>query len=169
MRTIVVKKGIFIVFLTIIMLSISSFAQKSKIEKANYDLMDRFTREKLKEMIYDTEVAPHWLKNSDRFWYSYKDRNGVRFYFVDPAAKTKRAVFNNVKMAAELTEAMNKPYDAQHIPIKTIKFIDNNRSIEFKVDTLRFKYTLATAKLETLGPVKEPKKEKDGFLIHRTA
>ncbi|MGB9893002.1 MAG: hypothetical protein ACPLRA_01210, partial [Candidatus Saccharicenans sp.] len=41
-------------------------------EKANYDLASRWTPAKVAKLVFDLSVEPHWLKNGDRFWYSYE-------------------------------------------------------------------------------------------------
>src|SRR5204862_2835638 len=74
-------------------------------------------------------VTPHWLEMSDRFWYSYETRDGKRYFLVNPAASTskggrvKASLFDNAKMAAMLTSLSRVPMDAQHLPIKSLKFV----------------------------------------------
>ncbi|MBN1224657.1 MAG: DPP IV N-terminal domain-containing protein [Candidatus Aminicenantes bacterium] len=156
-------------------------AQDNRVKKANYELAARFAPEKLDKMIFDTSVEPHWLEKSDRFWYSYKTGNGRTFYLVDPLRKTKQPLFDNVKMAAQLTELSKFPYDAEHLPIETIEFIKNDQVIRFKIEPpyevrpsvlketqageeekepkknlLFFEYELATGKLVWLEGYEEP-------------
>src|SRR5436190_17718012 len=95
--------------------------QDNRVRKANYELASRWTAQKVSKMVFDTAVTPHWLETSDRFWYSYETSQGKRFYLVDPAKKTKNPVFDNARMAAMLTNLTRIPYDAQHLPITTIR------------------------------------------------
>ena len=62
-------------------------------------------------------MTPHWLEFSDRFWYDYETPAGRRWWIVDPIKKTKTPLFDNAKMAAQLTRILRTPYDAQHLPI----------------------------------------------------
>ena len=80
-----------------------ALAQNIPIEKANYKLAERFSPNKLKKMAFTASVDPHWLKLSERFWYTYETPDGKTFYIVNPARRTKKPIFDNVKMAAELT------------------------------------------------------------------
>ncbi len=112
----------------------SSNASSASAHKANYDLASRWTAAKVNKMIFDTSVTPHWLETGDRFWYSYETNSGRRYYLVDPHAKTRKLLFDNAKMAAMLTRISLFPYDAQHLPIRTIKFIKKDTAIEFEVD-----------------------------------
>jgi dipeptidyl-peptidase-4 len=114
--------------------TISSGAETTPITKANYELPARFTRKQMEKMVFSTSVDPHWLKNSDRFWYIYETSDGKTFSMVDPAKKQRRPLFDNVKMAAMLTKLTKDPYEAKHLPIEGIEFIKNDRFIYFKVE-----------------------------------
>ncbi len=111
--------------------------QDNRVQKANYDLASRWTTQKVSKMVFDTAVAPHWLETGDRFWYSYETSQGKRFYLVDPAKKAKNPVFDNAKMAAMLTNLTRIPYDAQHLPITTIRFINKDTTIHLDVTVPR--------------------------------
>ncbi|MCK5147314.1 DPP IV N-terminal domain-containing protein [bacterium] len=117
----------------IVVLAIPLFAQNPHVAKANYDLAAKFSPARMKTLVFSTSVRSHWLKHSDRFWYSYETSEGKTFYIVDPARKIKLHIFDNVWMAAQLTRIVKDPYDHQHLPIDKIKFIDNDRAIQFKV------------------------------------
>jgi dipeptidyl aminopeptidase/acylaminoacyl peptidase len=116
---------------------VAAFAQDGKvpgdarIHKANYDLASRWTIAKMTKLVFDTSVTPHWLETGDRFWYSYETSQGKKWWIVDPAKKTKTPLFDSAKMAAMLTSATRIPYDAQHLPIATIKFIRNDTAFQF--------------------------------------
>jgi dipeptidyl-peptidase-4 len=109
------------------------WAENIPITKANYELPARFTPNKMKKLVFSTYVDAHWLKHSERFWYIFETTEGKNFILVDPAKGLKRPIFDNVRMAALLTEMTKDPYDAKHLPIETIKFIRNDKLIYFKV------------------------------------
>jgi dipeptidyl-peptidase-4 len=107
--------------------------ENEPVTKANYDLAARFTRKQLEKMVFTTRVDPHWLKHSDRFWYTYETSGGKIFTIVDPAKRQRRPIFDNVKIAAELTQLTQDPFEAKHLPIEDIKFIQNDMFVYFKV------------------------------------
>ena len=109
-------------------------AAPPEARKANYDLASRWTPAKVGKLVFDTSVAPHWLETGDRFWYAYETAQGRKWYLVDPAARTKKPLFDNAKMASQLTRILLVPYDAQHLPIKTIKFVNKDTAIQFEVE-----------------------------------
>ena len=108
-----------------------------ELARANYDLASRWTAAKVGKMVFSTAVTPHWLEFSDRFWYSFETTAGMKWYLVDPVKKAKTPLWDNAKMAQQLTRILRTPYDAQHLPIGTIKFIDNDTKVRFSVTLAR--------------------------------
>jgi dipeptidyl aminopeptidase/acylaminoacyl peptidase len=126
--------------------------------KANYQLAARFAPKKVEKMIFSTSVDPHWLKKSDRFWYAYETTNGKNWYIVDPARAEKKILFDNARLAAELTRIVKDPMDAQHLMIDSLRFIKDENWIQFEVlSTQEIEVKDTTAKKGT-PPKKERKK-----------
>src|SRR5215471_2142665 len=112
-------------------------APAAKPVKANYELAARWTPTKVGKLVFDTQVTPHWMDSGDRFWYTFENSAGRKFYIVDPAKKTKSLVYDPSKLAAALTTATGLPYDSQHLPITTIRFVKNEGSVQFEVNVPR--------------------------------
>lgn len=123
----------FLLPLMLLLCSTAVYAQNTPITEPNYDLPERFTPSKVARMVFSTSVSPHWLKNSTRFWYNFETPEGKNYYIVDPAKRTKTLLFDNVKMAAELSLLTKEPFDAQHLPIQKIKFIKNETALQFEI------------------------------------
>lgn len=154
--------------------------------KANYALAARFAPKKLDKMVFSTTVDPHWLKKSDRFWYVYETPVGKKWYLVDPAKGEKKALFDNAKLAAEISKVVKDPFDALHTGIDSVQFIKDETWIQFEVkssidviktDVIKkdttakkdappakekkifyFQYNLLTEQLIALTDYKKPKK-----------
>lgn len=151
------KRHVFVIFILVFCLtSISILAENTPIKKANYKLANRFSSAKLEKMVFSTSVDPHWLKFSNRFWYSYETPEGKTFYLVDPVKKTNRPIFDNVRMAAMLTIITKDPYDAKHLPIKEFKFIKKESAIQFEVESSQYE-----EKKEEKGEEKKEEKEEE--------
>ncbi len=99
---------------------------------ANYEMAARFAPYKIREMVHSLRVAPRWIKRSDHFWYEWETSEGKRFFLVDPARGTKTEIFDNDRIAAELTRITLDPWDGKHLPIQSIRFTDDN-TIQFDV------------------------------------
>ncbi|TKC06327.1 S9 family peptidase [Pedobacter frigoris] len=147
--------------------------------KANYQLASRFSPNKLRKIIYSTAVDPHWLKLSNRFWYVYETPNGKEWYMVNPVSKSKSKIFDNAKLAADITTIVRDPFDAQHLPLENLKFSADEKNITFEVrstidevkkdrkdkkaaDSMQkkiffFNYVIATQKLTEVPNYSKPK------------
>src|SRR5688572_20100490 len=99
----------------------------------NYDLAAQWTSQKVGKLVFDTSVTPRWLETSDRFWYTYRTRDGRRFSIADPIKRTKAPLFDHAKMAATLTSITRLPYDSQHLPFSNVRFVKKDTAIEFDV------------------------------------
>ena len=99
---------------------------------ANFDLAARWAPYRINDMIYSTSVRPQWIEGTENFWYEWKSSEGTFYYIVDSNRGSKRQIFDNDRIAAELTRITRDPYDGQHLPIKKIKFIDAN-TLQFEV------------------------------------
>ena len=119
--------------IALFVLGCSTLGMAQNKPKANYDLAARFSQPKVEKMVFSTSVSPHWLKESERFWYQYETSQGRSYYLVDPAKKLKKLLFDNVKMAADLSRLTGDPFDAQHLDIVNLKFINKETAIRFEI------------------------------------
>ena len=149
-------------------------------QKANYDLAARFSPKKLDKMIFSLSVDPHWLKQSNKFWYTYETSEGKQWMIVDPVKNEKKSMFDKDQLAAALTRIIKDPFDAQHLPIDSLKFIKDENWIQFEVKSsleidkpgakkdakaekikkvFYFEYNLNTAQLNELVGFTKPKRK----------
>jgi dipeptidyl aminopeptidase/acylaminoacyl peptidase len=142
--------------------ALSAQAPDRALPKPNYDLASRWTSAKVGKYVFSTAVTPHWLEFSDRFWYSYETPAGEKWWIVDPVKKTKAPLWDNAKMAAQLTRILRTPYDAQHLPIDTIRFIDNDTKIRFSVSLPRDSRVENAAGQELTGETQQEQNQVQG-------
>jgi dipeptidyl aminopeptidase/acylaminoacyl peptidase len=115
-------------------LTLSAGAQERElVTKANRELAARFTTPRMEKMIFSTEVEPHWLEGSQKFWYEWESAEGKTFWLVDPVRRTKVEIFDNDDMAAQLTLLTKDPYDGKHLPIEKFRWVKDNTAIQFDV------------------------------------
>ena len=153
-------KKTLLIILVLVVSGILSWGQQTPVTTANYDLAARFSAKRVNNMVFSTSITPNWFKNSDKFWYTYQTPQGTFYYIVDPVANTKRPIFDNAKLAAQLTEAVKDPFDAQHIPIRRFRLEDDDKKFTFEIQST----VDVEVKDEKTG---KPKKEKKvhGFEI----
>lgn len=125
------KKIIFLMtmFLSVYMVN----AQQTYHGKANYELASRFSPKRLEKMIFSTAVDPHWTKSGNKFWYMYETTNGKKWVVVDPIKMSKTPMFDNDKLAANLTRIVKDPFDGKHLSIENLKFVRDDNWIRFEV------------------------------------
>ncbi len=116
------KKLLFLSLLFVISGSILASAQEP-----NYALADQFSAKKVNNMVFSTSIRPNWFKNSDKFWYSWKDSNGTKYYIVDPVAKTRTEAFDMERLAMEISAIVKDPFDAQHLPLRKLELKDDSK------------------------------------------
>ena len=175
------------IYALLLLVCMSATAQQTPITKANYQLAAKFAPKKLDKMVFSTAVDPHWLKKSDRFWYMYETTEGKKWYIVDPTKGEKKILFDNAKLAAEISRIVKDPFEAQHLGLDSMRFIKDENSIQFEVkssidiekkDTITkkekgitpppptkekkvfyFEYNLTTGVLTELSDFKKPKRK----------
>ena len=103
------------------------------VTRANYAMAAKYSPNRLKKMVFSTSVDPHWLKKSNRFWYMYETTAGKKWLLVDPVKNEKKILFDNDKLAAAITLIVKDPFDAQHLPIDSLKFVRDENWIQFQI------------------------------------
>lgn len=124
-------------------------------QRANFKQAEKFRR--AGEEIGSLNVAPHFLKKSDKFWFSYRTSEGTQWYFVDPAKRDKRLLFENAYLAQELTKITFKPYSLKALPLKELEFKDDQKTLKFQVDEFNYEYNMDTRLLVQKDSVKTEK------------
>ncbi len=155
--------------------AIAVFAKDKNAVKPNYELAAQFSSKKVGKMVYSTSVRPNWFRDSDKFWYVWKDSQGTEYYIVDPASGAKTKVFDMEKLAMEISEIVRDPFDAQHLPLEKVELKDD-KEFRFSVkgtgeekDSLRiekygkkkvyyFSYDIASKKLSNITGQEEENK-----------
>jgi dipeptidyl-peptidase 4 len=141
-------------------LASSSLAQQQPVNRANWPLADRLSA--FSRFNYSTSVTPAFINNTDTFWYSWRDGNGLRFYIVDPEKRTKKPLFDSAKMAMLLSEVSRRPYDTTNLPIRTLTFTQDGKSIRFTVDNVQYEYSLETETLRELRRTRGGENQEEG-------
>ena len=122
------------------------------MNKANWELAEKFSPQNLRPRIYSSAVAPHWLGQSDSLCYDWKDHAGTTFYLVVPSTKTKKPLFDQSKLAAQLSELSHHAHDPQSLPFNSVTFSKDRKTFTFSADSARWEWTVATETLKRLGP-----------------
>ena len=143
--------------LLLVSVTLTSSAQMTPVTKANYQQAARFSPKKLEKLIFSTNVDPHWLKKTDRFWYMYETTDGKKWYNVDPVKGEKKLLFDNADLAAKITRIVKDPFDAQHLGLDSMRFVKDENWIQFEVKSTQEIEKKDTTVKKGTPPVKEKK------------
>jgi dipeptidyl-peptidase-4 len=128
-------------------------AAQDKAPRANWELSEKFSQANLRSRIYTSAVNPRWLGQSDSLCYNWKDRNGSTFYLVNPTAKSKKPLFDQVKLSAQLSALSHRAHDPHNLPFTALTFAKDRKTFTFTSDSARWEWDIGTETLKRLGPV----------------
>ncbi len=125
--------------------------EPNRVMRPNYEQAAQYSTEYLRQFLYDTAVTPRWIGKTDQFWYSYRTSRGTHYYRVNPKLATKVPLFDQVKLASQLTELLQKPIDAAQLPLSRASMNDEGTKLKFVIDNFQYEYDLQSEKLAKLG------------------
>src|SRR5262249_45556391 len=76
---------------------------------------------------------------------------GTKFWRVDLARKSKEPLFDAAKLAAQLSESIQKPLDTATMDIARVTVTDDGAKMRFVTSDTQFEYEFAAAKLTKIG------------------
>jgi len=96
-----------------------------------------------RELVIHDGVQPRWTKTTaagdyDRFWYRDRTPRGYEFVMVDAATGAKRPVFDQVRLAASLSDVADTTYEPWRLPFQTFVLGQDGRSIRFSTSRKKF-------------------------------
>lgn len=71
-------------------------------------------------IIKNDNVFPHWIENSQSFWYTRETENGTEFRLVDAAEFSNVLAFDHQKLASVLTKIHGQAVSPENLPIEDV-------------------------------------------------
>ncbi|MBT3748685.1 MAG: prolyl oligopeptidase family serine peptidase [Bacteroidetes bacterium] len=130
-------------------------------QKADFQAAARYSSSNISRTVGSTSVRANWLKDSDKFWYSYKTGDGKLFWLVDPAKKTKEPLFDVYYMTSEINQKINKILNHLDLSLSNLKFKDDNSAFNFEVDSIKFEYDMKTKAVTIVDTIDSKAKAKE--------
>ncbi|MBC8089724.1 MAG: DPP IV N-terminal domain-containing protein, partial [Phycisphaerae bacterium] len=121
--------------------------------KANWTLFNRFGTAALRNMTFSTSITPRWIGETDSMFYSWRDHSGDKWVLVNAATKTKKPLFDHVKLAAQLSMELKRAVEAYNLSERftLINITKDHKHLRFAVDSTRYNWNLATETLTSMG------------------
>jgi dipeptidyl aminopeptidase/acylaminoacyl peptidase len=114
------------------------------LSRKDYEHAASFLSFNTESLLYRTGVRANWMEG-DKFWYSVNTEKGTEFFLVDPSKKSKTPAFDQAKLAAALSKATSRNYDAYKLPFQFFSFSPDGKNISFSADSRKWKYDLKSA------------------------
>ncbi len=89
--------------------------------RADYQRADGL-RGRFRDKVFKAKVEPHWFDENTKFWYRNLLPEGREFVVVDAAAGIRRPAFDHKKLAAALSEASGRGFQADRLPFDWLDF-----------------------------------------------
>lgn len=115
-------------------LASDAFSQGSRTDYARAEQLLSWNAQ---ELVLHDGVRPRWLEGN-RFWYRDRTPKGYEFLLVDAATGTKRPAFDQVKLAASLSEAADTTYEPYKLPFREFEYSPDGRRVRFGVAPKKF-------------------------------
>lgn len=93
-----------------------------------------------KKVSYNATLIPHWIEDTDFFWYERELESGKEFRLVDAKGNTNELAFDHSELAGALEKISEKNVDPADLPIQKIKLILSPLSVEFTSFDSRWMY-----------------------------
>src|SRR5262245_8365229 len=120
-----------------LLITITCIAQQRAFTAADYARAEKFMNYNTSPLVLRTGVRPTWMPD-ERFWYRIATGNGNEFILVDPARGTRNPAFDHAKLAAALSAASGKKYEAFKLPFQQFEFSSDGKTISFNVERQRW-------------------------------
>lgn len=108
-------------------------ASQPRVTAEDYARAERFLPQNVAKLLFQLEITPHWIGESEAFWYVVQTATGKRFVYVDPTAAVKRDAFDHRRLAAALSRQLQVAYDPINLPFESIEYAPDRQTITFNV------------------------------------
>lgn len=116
-------------------------------QRANYRLAERFRRlDQSPIMKYSTEVKPTFINKTDCFWYAFTNREGRKYWYVNPHTRTRKPLFDTDELLSRVAEFTHKTYPKAKDYLN-FTFEKDNETLKLDIDGGTFYYNIKTKKL----------------------
>ena len=133
------------------------------------DLVERYRRANTladgamgKSVAFNTTLYPHWIGDTDTFWYVRQTRSGQTYRLVDAKAGTNACAFEHDKLCQALSIAADEALSADNLPLADVDLTRAPSQIIFSAFDKRWSYNSASETCEALYELEYTRVSPDG-------
>ena len=136
----------YILFLSMFLLTkLVCYAQ----QKANYELANRFTFENFRIAEQNSlSIYPYFINGTDCFYFSFTTEEGTKYYYVNPAKREKRLLFDTEELLGQISEMTREAYNTKDFRLQGGKFNKKQTAFTFDFEKYKYRYDMKTKKVE---------------------
>ncbi|MDA9096124.1 S9 family peptidase, partial [Porticoccaceae bacterium] len=136
-----------------------------------FDITTRYQRaqqladgayKKPKTIAFNTTLRPHWLGDTDTFWYQRDSKTGHSFQIVDAKACTNTLAFDHELLCNALTQISGEVLRSDNLPLTQLDFTTSPEQVFFTAFDKRWLFDIKTTTCELLFPIEDCKVSPDG-------
>jgi dipeptidyl-peptidase 4 len=149
-----------VLLISIIFLLASNLGQ-SQGTAEDYKRAEKYLHFNIYNLVKNINLYPNWIDKTNDFWYKTETEKGYQFILVQTEKDEIKPAFNHGKLTKVLKKELEKEIKADSLPLLSLKFRDSLTSIEFKIDTLNFKYNIEKNTLAKYTPKEDNLKKNE--------
>lgn len=85
-----------------------------------------------RSMFMNATVYPHWICESDCFWYEQETKAGLQYRLVDAKTANNNEAFDHTVLAQALSQTTDRKVNAENLPISQVKIEISPARVSFK-------------------------------------
>lgn len=134
-------KRLLVIFFSLAIFSLANAQDSNSLTAKDYENAESYISYNTQRFVDYGTVVPNWLPG-DKFWYRTLTAQGSEFILVDPAKGTRKAAFDQQKLAAAISAATGKNYTAWMLPFQSFSYSADGGSVIFRADNKQWKCDL---------------------------
>ncbi len=136
-----------------IVISLVLLCLQLQAQLANYREAERFMPANMWDAVFSKAVEPLFIGETDLFWYSYKTTEEKKYFLVNPAKGKQQLLFDNEKMAAQLSAATGLTLNPQDLSL-SIRFEEDGERGRIMLGGKYFDFYPSTGECREVVPEK---------------
>lgn len=126
---------------------------KLRLTSEDYARAERLLPWNVAKLAFNLKIEPHWVDKGSLFWYRSETPSAKEFVLIDPERNLVRPAFDQVKLAAALSLAASKTYEAVKLPFEQFDFVEHRQAIQFDAENMHWTCNLTSYECKKVGAV----------------
>ncbi len=137
-------------------LAIGAYAQEATVKatRADYQRAAEITKKYSIDRVPGSGVDPHWLGDSQRFWYSVRTAQGRDYVLVDAGKRSRKPLFDKNSLAKALSAKLGTKVAADSLALNRVEVNDLADTLSFVYADQQWQYAIKKGALNQLGAIK---------------